>query len=126
MRTSIHKIITNLVKELEASITEKVIEKLRDSYVGDVTAIVKDCLNNNELYSSNSGGWITIQDAAKKYKMSTKAVGDKCRIFKEGIFKIERKRIGRHHLLNEKQFIEACGQKVGKQTPNFLKKLKRA
>ena len=122
MTPQLHKSLLAFVKEIEASVTERVTQKLRESYVQDVTAIVKDCLNKHELYSNNGAGWITIKDASVKYKMSVRAVGQHCNLFKGGDFKIERKWVGRHNMLNEKQFINAYDHKCRKSKPEFLKR----
>ena len=122
MTPKLYKIINSLIKELEISITEKVTKKLRETYVDDIRSIIKDCLRSDELLKSTSSGeWITIQDASSKYKMSKRAIGNKCRLFKEGTYKIERKWVGKHNLINEKQFLLACEQKEGKVVPKFLK-----
>lgn len=109
---------------MEQSIIEKVLHQLRGIIVDDVTAIVKETLQKNVLYSTINagGGWITIEDACKKYKVSRKTVTDKCKIFQKGQFMIERKWVGKHNLLNEQQFLKACEQKSGKVVPKFLKK----
>lgn len=126
MTTQLHKILLAFAKELEASVTEKVTTRLRESYVADITAIVKDCLNKNELYLNSGDGWIAIQDASSKYRIGRKAIGEMCRLFKEGTFKIERKWIGRHNMLNEKQFLAAFDQKARKTKPKFLNRKKAA
>ena len=113
-------------KELTVDVAKQVTEQLRESYVADVTAIVKDYLNKNELYTNSEGGWITRAAAAKKYQMSVKTVGDKLKLFKDGVNKIERKKMGRHTMLNEKQFLKAFDQKGNKVKLKFLNNEKTA
>lgn len=126
MTANMQKILLAFAKEIEVTVTEKVTQRLRDSYVQDITAIVKECLNKNDLYSNSSAGWITIKEVAKKYKLSLRTVGDHCTLFKEGEHKIERKWVGRHNMINEKQFLEAFGKKGRKPRPDFLNKKKAA
>ncbi len=116
--------ITTLFNGMEQSIIEKVLHQLREIVADDITAIVNNTLEKNKLYNTvNSGeGWITIDDLCKKYKVSRFTVTEKCRIFKEGQFKIERLPLGKNNLINEKQFLIACQQKEGKKKPKFLKK----
>lgn len=120
MTPQLHKILIALAKELEASVTEKVTQRLRDSYVQDITAIVSEVLNKTERYINSNICWITIQDAGIKYKLSRKAIGRMCKLFKEGAFKIDRKWIGKHNMLNEQQFIQSFDKKGRKSKPRFL------
>lgn len=55
--------------------------------------------------------FLTIKDAANKYKLSIRTVGEHCTLFKDGEYKIERKWVGRHNMINEKQFMEAFGKR---------------
>jgi len=126
MTANMQKILLAFAKEIEASVTEKVTKRMRESYVQDITEIVKECLNKNELYSNSSAGWITIKDIAKKYKLSIRTVGEHCTMFKDGEYKIERKWVGRHNMINEKQFMEAFGKKGRLPRPEFLNRKKVA
>lgn len=96
---------------------------MRETYVQDITAIVKDCLNRNELYS-NSAEWVTIKHISKKYSLSIRTIGQHCSVFKHGLHKIERKWIGRHHMINEKQFVAAFDYKARVPRLEFLNRLK--
>lgn len=120
MSDRLNKIIKELTKELRSEITIMVRTELRTSLVSDITTIVKECLNNDELHNTkNSGGWITIDDCAEKYHISTRAVGSKIKQFN-----ISRKKIGRHKLLNELEFLTAHDRPMEK--PKFLKRQKAA
>lgn len=126
MTPQLHKILVAFAKELETSVTEKVTQRLRESYEVDITAIVNTCLNKNELISNSGGGWLTINDAITKYRISRKTVTEMCRLFKNGDFIIERKWVGKHNLLNEKQFLAAFDQKGRKAKPAFINRKKAA
>ncbi|CAN5536713.1 hypothetical protein BH10BAC1_BH10BAC1_16700 [soil metagenome] len=90
------------------------------SLVRDITTIVTECLNNDKLYNAvTSGVWITINDCADKYHLSTRSVGSKIKQFN-----ISRKRIGQHKLLNEAEFVKAHDRPMEK--PAFLKRQKAA
>lgn len=119
MSPNLHKILKALAKELTASVTEQVTQKLRETYVVDITAIVKECLNNNEIYKGSGAGFLTIEAICEKYKVSRKTVNNKCTQFA-----VERKQVGRHNLVNELQFLKAHDRPAEK--PNFLKNLKAA
>ncbi len=120
MSPNLHKILIALAKELTSEVAKKVTDQLRVSLVGDITAIVKECLNNDELYKSSATGvWITIQDCATKYHTSRKTINNKCTLFN-----VSRKWIGRHNLLNEQEFLNAHDRPMGK--PDFLKRQKAA
>lgn len=124
MSQKINDILKALTKELGKEVNRQMVDQLRKTYVEDITAIVKDCLNRNELYSS-SGEWITIKHIAKKYHLSLRTVGDHCTMFKSGQHKIERKWIGRHNMINEKQFIAAFDYKARAPRPAFLNSTKK-
>lgn len=119
MSPNLNKILKAFSKELAAEVTKMVTEQLRESYVADITAIVKDCLNNNELYKGSEVGFLTIEAICLKYKVSRKTVNNKCTQFA-----VERKQVGRHNLVNELQFLKAHDRPAEK--PNFLKNLKAA
>ncbi|MES2138266.1 MAG: hypothetical protein V4511_01060 [Bacteroidota bacterium] len=119
MSPNLDKILKAFAKELTVEVTKQVTERLRDSYVADVTAIVKDCLNNDEIYKGSGGGFLTIEAICLKYKVSRKTVNNKCTQFA-----VERKQVGRHNLVNELQFLKAHDKPAEK--PNFLKNLKAA
>ena len=119
MSPNLHKILKALAKELTASVTEQVTQKLRETYVVDVTAIVKECFNNDEIYKGSGVGFLTIEAICEKYKVSRKTVSNKCTLFE-----VERKRVGRHNLLNELEFLKAHDRPVEK--PKFLNNKKAA
>jgi hypothetical protein len=123
MTPNLHKILKAFAKELTLEVTKEVTQRLRESYVDDVSAIVKEYLKSNEVYSNSGAKWISLANAAKNYGMSIKSVGRKCQLFKTGEYQIERKWIGGHNMLNEAQFLEACTVKMGK--PKFLENLKK-
>lgn len=114
MTPEINKIVKAFAKALTTEVTKTVTEQLRESYVADVTAIVKECLRNDEIIKNSGIGYLTIDSLSKKYNVSRKTVGDKCRIFN-----IERKKSGRMKLVNEKEFLEAMQRPVEK--PKFLR-----
>ena len=113
-------------KELTAEVTKNVTEQLRESYVDDVTAIVKECLQKSEFLVDAGSGYITIEALCKKYGVSRKTVTDKCRQFKEGAYQITRKWVNGHNTVNEKQYVEACNISSRKFKPGFLTKKKAA
>lgn len=117
MTPNLNKILRVLVKELTVQVTYEVTKQVRESYVSDVTAIVKECINNSDIKLASNGGWITIEDCATKYHLSRKTVGFKCKLFG-----IKRKQLGKHKLLNEEQFLEAHNKPMEK--PKFLNFLK--
>ena len=119
MSPNLHKILKAFAKELTVEVTKHVTEQLRESYVVDITAIVKDCLNNNEIYKGSGAGFLTIEAICLKYKVSRKTVNNKCTQFE-----VERKQVGRHNLVNEIEFLKAHDKPAEK--PIFLKKLKVA
>ena len=119
MSLNLHKILKALAKELTVEVTNLVTQQLRESYVEDVTGIVKQCLNNDEIYKSSGVGYLTIQAVCEKYKVSRKTVTDKCTLFG-----IERKKSGKHRLVNEVQFLDALQRPVEK--PKFLTNQKAA
>lgn len=124
MNQNLHKILAVLAKELTAEVTKNVTDRLRETYVEDVKAIVKEYINNNGVYSNSASGWITLNQVAKKYEMTIKSIGRKCLLFKTGKNQIDRKWVGKHNMLNEAQFLAACDIKMGK--PEFLKNFKKA
>ena len=126
MTPELNKILKALAKELTAEVTKQVTERLRESYVADVTAIVKDCLQKNEFLTDAGSGYLTIEAISKKYEVSRKTVTDKCRQFKEGAYKIGRKWVHGHNTVNEKQYVEACDYSSRKFKPKFLTKQKAA
>lgn len=117
----LNKILKDLATELTVEVTKVVTERLRDSYEEDVTAIVKDWLSKDDAYRDAGVGFMSIEALAKKYETSRRTVNEKCRIFKEGDFKIERKWVAGKNLVNERQWVEACGQKAGRAVPKFLR-----
>ena len=120
MSDKLTKIIKELAKELKSEITAAVRSELRVSLVGDITTLVTECLNNDKLYNATANGvWITIDDCAKKYSISTRSVGSKIKQFN-----VSRKRIGQHKLLNEAEFVKAHDRPMEK--PAFLKRQKAA
>jgi hypothetical protein len=119
MSPELNKILKALTKELAVEVTRTVTEQLRESYVSDVTAIVKDCLNSNTIYQNSGTGFLTIDAICLKYKVSRKTVNNKCTLFQ-----VQRKQIGKHKLVNELQFVQAHDRPAEK--PNFLKKKKAA
>lgn len=119
MSKSISKILYELEKALTVEVTNKVTVLLRETYVNDVTAIIKDYLNKNEVLGVNQTGWLTLNDIAKKYHISVRAVSYKCKQFD-----VERKQVGRHNLVNEAQFLKAHDRPMEK--PKFLQKRKAA
>ena len=119
MYTNLHKILKALAKELTIEVTNQVTEKLRGSYVADITAIVKECLSNDEIYKSSGVGFLTIEAICLKYKVSRKTVNNKCTQFE-----LERKQVGRHNLVNELEFLKAHDKPAEK--PSFLRTLKAA
>lgn len=114
MTKNIHKILQELTKALTVEVTKEVTTQLRKSYVNDITAILKDYLNKNEVLGGSNSGWLTLEDIATKYHISVRAVSYKCKQFD-----IERKQIGRHNLVNETQFLKAHDRPMEK--PQFLK-----
>ena len=126
MTPELNKIFKALEKELTAIVTKQVTAQLRESYVEDVKAIVKDCLKNNDFINEAGSGFITIEALSKKYGVSRKTVTDKCKQFKEGFLKIERKWVNGHHTVNEKQYVEACDYSSRKEKPKFISKQKAA
>lgn len=124
MYPNLHKVLLTLAKEIETIVTQKVTDRLRASYEADITKIVKECLNHNDLYTNSAGGWITIKNVAKKYNLSIRTVGEHLTLFKTGEHMIERKWVGRHNMINEKQFMEAFGKKGRKPRPAFLNRKK--
>ena len=120
MSDKLNKIIKELAKELKSEIIAKVRNELRLALVGDITTIVTECLNNDKLYNAAAVGvWITIDDCAQKYRISTRSVGSKIKQFN-----ISRKKIGQHKLLNEAEFLKAHDRPMEK--PQFLKRQKAA
>ncbi len=119
MTPNLNKILNALAKELAVDVAKKVTEQLRESYVADVTAIVKECLNSDEIYKSSGVGFLTIEAICLKYKVSRKTVNNKCTQFA-----VERKQVGRHNLVNELQFVRAHDRPTEK--PSFLKDLDTA
>lgn len=119
MTPQLHKILKALAKELAVEVTKTVTEQLRESYVQDVTAIVKEQLRNDEVLQDSMLGYLTIEALVKKYEVSRQTVSEKCRLFK-----IERKKSGRNKLVNERQFLDAMQRPVEK--PKFLKDRKAA
>ncbi|MGZ4055197.1 MAG: hypothetical protein ACXVPU_07315 [Bacteroidia bacterium] len=114
MTPEINKIVKAFARALTNEVTKTITQQLRESYVADVTAIVKECLNNNEILRDSGMGYLTIDDLCRKYHVSRKTVGDKCRLFN-----IERKKSGRMKLVNEKEFLNALQRPVEK--PKFLR-----
>ena len=115
MYINLSKILKALAKELTIEVTRQVTEKLRESYVADVTAIVKDCFKNNEIYNSSGAGFLTIEAISLKYKISTKTIGNYVKQFG-----VERKKAGRRKLIHEIQLLEAMQKPMEK--PKFLQK----
>ena len=125
MSQNLNKILQALAKELEASVIQKVTERLRETYVGDITEIVKETLRNDEFKSnSDVESWITRNQAAEKYAVSTKTIDTHLKLFEVGIFKIDRMDMFGQKMINEKQFIESFKHKRNK--PKFLIKRKAA
>ena len=118
MKTNLTNNLNNLLKalviELTSEITRSVTEQLRKSYVEDITGIVKECLRNDETYRNAGVGFLTANAICEKYKISRTTVSYKCRVFM-----VERKRVGRHNLINELQFLKTF-DKPGEK-PKFLK-----
>lgn len=119
MTPNLHNILKALVKELALEVTKQVTEKLRESYVNDITGIVKECLNKNEFYKGSETGFITIEAVMEKYKTSRKTVWYYCKTFN-----VTRKKVGTHKLVNELEFFKAFDNPAKK--PDFLKDKKAA
>lgn len=110
-------------KQLTVEIADKVLEKLRESYVKDITGIVKEVIVKDELLSGSST-WMSIEQMAKKYETSRRTINERCRLFKEGVGQIERKWIAGKNRINEKQFIQSYDIKRRVELPAFLIKMK--
>ncbi len=123
MSQKLDQIMKELGKELSTDITRKVLEKLRESYVKEITAIVKEVIVKDELLSSSST-WMSIEQMAKKYETSRRTINERCRLFKEGVGQIDRKWVAGKNLINEKQFIQSYDIKRRVELPAFLLKLK--
>ena len=123
MSQKLDQIMKELGKELSADITRKVLEKLRDSYVKEITAIIKEVIFKDELLS-NSASWMSIEQMANKYETSRRTISERCRLFKEGLGQIERKWIAGKNRINEKQFIQSYDIKRRVELPAFLLKMK--
>ena len=123
MSQKLDQIMKELGKELSADITRKVLEKLRDSYVKEITAIIKEVIFKDELLS-NSASWMSIEQMANKYETSRRTISERCRLFKEGLGQIERKWIAGKNRINEKQFIQSYDIKRRSEIPAFLLKMK--
>lgn len=119
MSPNLHSILKAFAKELISEVTAKVTEQLRETYVNDITTIVKSCLNKVEIYKGTNTGFLPIATLCNKYKVSRKTVNNKCTLFGVG-----RKRVGRHNLVNEQQFLDAHDRPVEK--PKFLSRQKAA
>ncbi len=124
MSQKLNEILKALAKELAKEVNRQVVDQLRKTYVQDITSIVKDCLNRNELHS-HSAEWVSIKTICQKYQISIRTVGEHCTMFKNGQHKIERKWIGRHNMINEKQFIKAFDYKARAPRPAFLNRTKK-
>lgn len=125
MSLNINRILKALAKELTVEVTNQVTEKLRETYVPDITEIVKETLRTDEFKSnSDVESWITRNQAAEKYDVSTKTIDSHLKLFEAGIFKIDRLSMFGQNMINEKQFIESFKHKRNK--PKFLIKKKAA
>lgn len=122
MSSELDKILKALAKELKSQVTLEVTEALRKDYVADITAIANEIINKNQFNIEAGSGFVTIEAISEKYKVSRKTVTDKCKQFKEGNYKIERKWVNGHNTINEKQYVEACDYSSRKFKPQFLKK----
>jgi|ERR1035437_1728601 hypothetical protein len=116
MTPALQKILKALAKELTLQVTIDVTAKLRESYMKDVTEIVKSCLRNDEVLQDSGLGYITMKVIAEKYNVSERTVSEKCRLFK-----IDRKKSGRNKLVNERQFFDAMQYPT--YVPKFLHKV---
>ena len=125
MTPQINKILKTLAKELAFEVTKIVTQQLRKTYVNDITEIVKETLKTDEFKSNGDDeSWITRNQAAKKYDVSTKTIDNHLKLFEAGIFKIDRLNMFGQNMINEKQFIESFKHKRNK--PKFLIKNKAA
>lgn len=116
MTPNLNKILKAFAKELTIEVTKQVTEKLRENYVADVTAIVKECLRNDEVLQGSGIGFMTIKALCEKYDVSRQTVSTKCKDFK-----IERKKAGLNKLVNERQFFDAMQYPT--YVPKFLHKV---
>lgn len=123
MSQKLDQIMKELGKELSTDITRKVLEKLRDSYVKEITAIVKEVIVKDELLSGSST-WMSIDQLSKKYQTSRRTVNERCRLFKDGKGQIERKWVAGKNLINERQFIQSFDIKRRVELPAFLLRMK--
>lgn len=122
MSPELLKILKAFANELKGEVIKEVTESLRKSYVPDITAIVNEIVNKNQFNIGAGSGFVTIEAIREKYKVSRKTVTDKCKQFKDGAYKIERKWVNGHNTINEKQYVEACDYSSRKFKPQFLKK----
>ena len=116
MTPALQKILKALAKELTVQVTKDVTAQLRESYVADVTAIVKTCIRNDEVLQDSGIGFMTIKALCEKYDVSRQTVSTKCKDFK-----IERKKAGLNKLVNERQFFDAMQYPT--YVPKFLHKV---
>lgn len=114
MTSNLHKILKAFAKELTLEVTKEVTEKLRESYVQDITAIVKDCLKNNEFFKGAETGFMRIEDLSKKYGITRRTISAYCTQFQ-----VSRNKVGKHNLVNELEFFKAFDNPA--KLPDFLK-----
>lgn len=113
MTPAIQKILKSLVKELKSEIASEIRRELRESLEADIVSIVKEVMNSDDLKNSINAGWLTIADLGKKYHISRKTISLKC-----NLFKVARKQVGRHNLVNETEFLAAHDKPM--ERPKFL------
>lgn len=127
MSINLQKILKALAKELTVEVTKMVTEQLRETYVQDITTIVKDCLNNSQLIQDSLNGYITIEALCKKLGRSRTTITSKCTQFPEGSsLGISRKLVNGKNLVNEKEYIEASNYSSRKFKPKFANQKKAA
>ncbi len=125
MSLNINKALKELTKVLAAEVTRTVTQQLRENYVADIKEIVNETLRNDEFKSnSDVESWITRNQAAAKYAVSTRTIDNHLKLFEEGIYKIDRLEMFGQNMINEKQFIESF--KLKRNKPKFLIKRKAA
>lgn len=108
-------ILKQLAEEITTNVTKAVKAEMRETIVSDLTAIVKEEINKDQVYSNSSAGFITVTALSEKYKVSKVTISNKCKIFK-----VDRIKVGKQKLVNEAQFLTACQEPTSRLS--FLKK----
>lgn len=108
----LEEILQKLAKQITEDAVKIAKQEIRETRVSDIELIVKECLKKEPIYQESGAGYLTIDKICEKYKVSKMTVHRKCIEFK-----VERKRVGKHNLINELEFLKACAQPSSRPIP---------